>query len=146
MGEFTFKMRLSSEQIEQLLELTKQDPTRRSIIARMNDGSYRVLGEIVKLPDCPQDEFDKALERLSELANGYEKEQPQPVRGSIAPEADFQAEYERYMESHLSGHPATLNLIDFARHFAEWGRTQKPSPQPKGNTEEFDDYDIALNG
>ena len=79
MGEFTFKMRLSSEQIEQLWELTKEDPTRRSIIARMDDGSYRVLGEIVKLPDCPQEEFDKALERLNELANEVEKEQ-QPAK------------------------------------------------------------------
>ena len=114
MGEFTFEMRLSSEQIEQLWELTKEDPTRRSIIARMDDGSYRVLGEVVKLPDCPQEEFDKALERLTELANGYENEHPQPVVG-------FQAEYKRYMESHLSEHPAILNLIELARHFAEWG-------------------------
>ena len=39
-------------------------------------------------------------------------------------EADFQAEYERYMESRkddVSGHAVTLNLIGFARHFAEWG-------------------------
>ena len=121
MGEFTFEMRLSSEQIEQLWELTKQDPTRRSIIARMDDGSYRILGEVVKLPDCPQEEFDKSLEMLSELANGYDKEQPQPVRGNIAPKAHFQAEYKRYMESHLSEHPAILNLIELARHFAEWG-------------------------
>lgn len=76
MEKFTFKTRLSSEQLEQLWELTKQDPTRRSIIARFNDGSYRVLGEVVKLPDCPQEEFDKSLEMLSELANGVEKEHP----------------------------------------------------------------------
>ena len=54
-------------------------------------------------------------------------------------EADFQAEYKRYMESRLSEHAATLNLIEFARNFAEWGAARLLADAIKTNIFDIED-------
>lgn len=61
---------------------------------------------LVKNPDL-RAEFDKLCP-------------PQPIQGSIAPEADLEAEIKRYMETHL-GRKGYWDRVDTARHFAEWG-------------------------
>jgi hypothetical protein len=47
---------------------------------------------------------------------------PQPIQGSIAPEADLEAEIERY-ESVIYGFEGSsrADCLHIARHFAEWG-------------------------
>lgn len=60
-------------------------------------------------------ELDRVGMEIYERAYFVEAEQP---------EADFEAEYKRYMESRkddVSGHAVTINIKDLARHFAEWG-------------------------
>lgn len=41
-------------------------PDRRAMVSMMPDGSYRLVGSIVKDPDCPQKDFDWAMEQLAE--------------------------------------------------------------------------------
>ena len=48
-------------------ELAKLDenPESRVLAVQFPDGSYRVIGRIVKDPDCQQEDFDFALKQLA---------------------------------------------------------------------------------
>lgn len=52
---------------------------------------------------------------------------PQPIRGSIAPEADLEGEIKKmlnsdYYKRHIKPSPYVIDAINYtARHFAEWG-------------------------
>ena len=94
----------------------------------------------------------RGMKPAAELEKEKEDEPKLSGTAKNQPEADLEAEFERFLND-VEGAPRMYHSDeqiewgkDIARHFAEWGRTQKPSPQPKGNTDEFDDYNPALLG
>ena len=58
------------ESINEVLDLFDSDPTRRAIGIMMKDGTYQVIGEIVKFEGCPQDVFDEAMEIMAGIYEG----------------------------------------------------------------------------
>ena len=42
-------------------------PERRVLAAQLPDGSYLVIGDVVKDPDCPQEDFDFAMNQLAKI-------------------------------------------------------------------------------
>lgn len=53
------------QEISSALDKLGYTPERRVIACRYPDGSYRVIGEIIKDADCPQEYFDFALKQLA---------------------------------------------------------------------------------
>ena len=65
-----FSADLPPESINEILALLDEDKTRRSLGVMLKDGTYHVIGEIVKFDGCPQDVFDEAMELMAGI---YEK-------------------------------------------------------------------------
>ena len=55
------------EEIRAELNKLQDTPERRVLAAQFPDGSYRVIGNVVKDPDCPQEDFDFAMDQLSKI-------------------------------------------------------------------------------
>lgn len=53
--------------IEQIAAMAT--PDERVLIGRLRDGAYAVIGRVVKDPDCPQEDFDFAVEQLVNTCN-----------------------------------------------------------------------------
>ena len=53
------------EEIQAQLDRLPASTDNRILAARFEDGSYRVVGRIVKEPDCPQEDFDHVIEWLA---------------------------------------------------------------------------------
>ena len=81
-------------------------------------------------------EWAQILATNSDLRAEFDKLcPPQPIQGSIAPEADLEAEVDKYLVENYTNDTDVdtpflermfshdrNDLVQFARHFAEWGR------------------------
>lgn len=55
------------EEVRAELAKLQGTPERRVLAAQFPDGSYRVIGDVVKDPDCPQEDFDFAMDQLAKI-------------------------------------------------------------------------------
>lgn len=65
-----FPQSVEIDEIDEALAKLGYTPDRRPVAVKFPDGSYRVIGAVVKDPDCPQEDFDFAIQQLSQI---YEK-------------------------------------------------------------------------
>ena len=54
------------EELDKALASLPTTPEKRAVGVRLKDGSYHVIGYIVKDEECPQEIFDEALEMIVE--------------------------------------------------------------------------------
>ena len=69
-----FESSVPEDQINKKLEGAvdiKRHPERRAVLVRFPDGTRRIVAEIVRLDDCPQDVFEEALEIMARAAYDY---------------------------------------------------------------------------
>ena len=62
----TFPIDYDYEELDKALASLPSTPEKRALGVRLKDGSYHVIGYIVKDDDCPQEIFDEALEIMVE--------------------------------------------------------------------------------
>lgn len=67
--KLTFPVTAEPEEIAAELAKLDSDPACRVLAARFPDGTYRVIGRVVKDPDCNQEDFDAIM---YQLANTYD--------------------------------------------------------------------------
>lgn len=60
----TFPAQVPLEELDKALESLPYTPEKRPLGVRMEDGSYCIIGQIVKDEDCPQEVFDAALDTM----------------------------------------------------------------------------------
>lgn len=65
--KLTFPPTAELEEVCAELAKLENSPERRVLAARFNDGSYRVIGNVVKDPDCPQEDFDFFMKQLANI-------------------------------------------------------------------------------
>jgi len=63
----TFPAQVPPEELDKALESLPYTPDKRPLGVRMEDGSYCIIGQIVKDEDCPQEVFDAALDMMTKL-------------------------------------------------------------------------------
>lgn len=65
--KLTFPPTAELEEVRAELAKLQGTPERRVLAAQFPDGSYRVIGDVVKDPDCPQEYFDFAMDQLAKI-------------------------------------------------------------------------------
>lgn len=63
----TFPRTAELEEVVAELEKLDGGPGDKVLAAKYLDGSYRVIGRVVKDPDCPQEDFDAFLDQLAKI-------------------------------------------------------------------------------
>lgn len=59
-----FPAQVPLDELDKALEFLPYTPDKRPLGVRMDDGSYCIIGCIVKDEECPQEVFDAALDTM----------------------------------------------------------------------------------